>query len=48
MQSSLGIYIEENIIKYAKLQKDKEFTEKLNDIKEAKQKRNEKIKIDIE
>jgi len=24
MQSSLGIYIEENIIKYAKLQKDKD------------------------
>ena len=31
-----------------KLQNAKEFTEKLNDIKEAKQKRNEKIKIDIE
>ena len=32
----------------SKLQNAKEFTEKLNDIKEAKQKRNEKIKIDIE
>ena len=31
-----------------KLQNAKEFTEKLNTIKEAKQKRNEKIKIDIE
>ena len=31
-----------------KLQNAKEFTDKLNDIKEAKQKRNEKIKIDIE
>ena len=31
-----------------KLQNAKEFTEKLNDIKEAKQKRNEKIKIHIE
>ena len=31
-----------------KLQNAKEFTEKLNDIKEAKQKRNEKITIDIE
>ncbi|MCQ2962142.1 MAG: hypothetical protein MJ235_07400 [archaeon] len=31
-----------------KLQNAKEFTEKLNDIKEAKQKRNEKIKINIE
>ena len=31
-----------------KLQNAKELTEKLNDIKEAKQKRNEKIKIDIE
>ena len=31
-----------------KLQNAKEFTEKLNDIKEAKQRRNEKIKIDIE
>ena len=31
-----------------KLQDAKEFTEKLNTIKEAKQKRNEKIKIDIE
>ena len=31
-----------------KLQNAKEFTDKLNDIKEAKQKKNEKIKIDIE
>ena len=31
-----------------KLQNAKEFTEKLNDIKEEKKKRNEKIKIDIE
>lgn len=31
-----------------KLQNAKEFTEKLNDIKESKQKRNEKITIDIE
>ena len=31
-----------------KLQNAKEFTEKLNDIKEAKEKRVEKIKIDIE
>ena len=31
-----------------KLQNAKEFTEQLSDIKEAKQKRNEKITIDIE
>lgn len=31
-----------------KLQNTKEFTERLNHIKEAKEKRNEKIKIDIE
>lgn len=31
-----------------KLQNAKEFTEKLNDIKEAKQKKNEKIKINID